>query len=43
MDKYKELENDIAYFKNLGFIQLVEKFERDLKWIKELLKNSDNN
>ena len=31
-----EIEKDINYFKNIGFDNLVAKFERDLKAIKSL-------
>lgn len=34
-----EIEKDIAYFKNLGFDTLAEKFTRDLNTIKSLAEN----
>lgn len=35
-----EIETDIKYFKALGFEQLVSKFERDLKALKESIKTN---
>ena len=34
-----EIEKDIAYFKNIGFDVLAEKFTRDLNIIKSLTEN----
>lgn len=35
----KELEQDIQYFKNLGFDNLAKKFQRDLEIINSLAQN----
>ena len=34
-----DIENDITYFKNMGFDVLAEKFTRDLNIIKSLIEN----
>lgn len=34
-----ELEKDITYFTNIGFVTLAEKFTRDLNIIKSLVEN----
>lgn len=33
----QEIEADINYFKNIGFVELAKKFERDLNTIKDLV------
>ena len=36
----RELEEDINYFKNIGFVELAKKFERDLNTIKSLVNKN---
>lgn len=36
----KELENDVSYFQNIGFVELAKKFERDLNTIKSLVNKN---
>ena len=36
----QEIEKDITYFNNLGFVNLAQKFERDLKLINSLRKDT---
>ena len=38
-----ELQKDIEYFSNLGFVELSKKFSRDLKIIEDLQKLFDQN
>ena len=38
-----ELQKDIEYFSNLGFVELSKKFSRDLKTIEDLQKLLDQN
>ena len=35
-----EIEQDITYFENIGFVHLKDKFNRDLNIIKSLLEHS---
>ena len=39
-DILEQIEKDIQYFKNLGFTELVKKFQRDADYIRSL--NKDN-
>lgn len=34
----EELQADITYFQNVGFVHLADKFKRDLELIKDLVK-----
>lgn len=34
----EELQADITYFQNVGFVNLADKFKRDLELIKDLVK-----